>query len=209
MKTTVKFLDKLGTWKGIKNACRTTINKNESDIEPTTEWKRKILMSEHSPIRKMLFNWKWFDLPYWVSVHLVRHNQGCTPFVGTQRDDRNDYTTNQSHTTRTKAPQDTPVTHEELANVQALINISRKRLCFCASKETREAWQLALDEVVKPNEPEIYAQCVKECVYRNGLCPEFKSCGYNKSDAFEEELKQYLEYHKTQINPKTSIFKNK
>lgn len=33
---------------------------------------------------------------------------------------------------------------------------------------------------------------VKECVYRNGLCPEIFSCGYNKTEAFKEELKEYL-----------------
>jgi hypothetical protein len=199
----VKLLDIFGTWKSVKNACRTTINKCESDIEPTSEWKRRLLMSEHSPLRKININWIWTDLPYWVSVHLVRHNVGCTPFVGTQRDDRNDY----GEVSRNSAPQDTPVQHEEIANMQAIINISRKRLCNCASKETREAWQLFLDEVVKPTEPELYKTCVKECVYRNGLCPEFISCGYNKTNKFKKELRTYIKGFENQICDKTLIGK--
>lgn len=82
------------------------------------------------------------------------------------------------------------VNHECEGNAQAIINISRKRLCNCASPETREAWKLFLDEVVKPNEPELYSVCVKECIYR-GFCPEFKSCGYHKTEAYKKELQEY------------------
>ena len=202
----VEFIEKLGSWLGIKNACRNTINLDYSDKEPTTEWKRKLIMAEHSPLRKMIFSWKWVDLPYWVSVHFCRHSVGCTPFVSTQRDDRQSYTTGQTHTKRGDAPQSTPVSHEEFANAQAIINMSRKRLCNCASVETRNAWRAFLDEVVKQEEPELYAQCVRECVYRNGLCPEMKSCNFNKSDAFKQELKDYLEYHEDQICDNTNIF---
>lgn len=46
---------------------------------------------------------------------------------------------------------------------------------------------------------------VKECVYRNGLCPEMFSCGYNKSPKFEEELKEYTNFLSNQINNKTNI----
>ena len=54
-------------------------------------------------------------------------------------------------------------------------------------------------------EPEL-AQCmVKECVYRNGLCPEMFSCGYNKSPKFEKELKEYTSFLSDQINNKTNI----
>lgn len=41
-------------------------------------------------------------------------------------------------------------------------------------------------------EPEIACVMVKECVYRNGLCPEFKSCGYNRSDEFKIALADYV-----------------
>ena len=47
------------------------------------------------------------------------------------------------------------------------------------------------DEIVK-FEPEAASRMVRECVYRNGLCPEMFSCGYNKKAAFEDELKEYI-----------------
>ena len=72
-----------------------------------------------------------------------------------------------------------------------MINISRKRLCNCASQETRVAWQKVKDEVAKV-EPELASCMVKECVYR-GFCPEMFSCGYTikHRDLFEKELKEY------------------
>ena len=73
-------------------------------------------------------------------------------------------------------------------NFQALINISRKRLCNCASKETREAWQMVKDEIAKV-EPELASVMVKECIYR-GFCPEMFSCGYHKTEAFKKELEE-------------------
>lgn len=75
---------------------------------------------------------------------------------------------------------------------------------MCASPETREAWNTAIERV-RLEEPEIAACCVKECVYRNGLCPEYKSCGYNKTPAFEAELAEYIKGYEDQINPKTLI----
>ena len=84
--------------------------------------------------------------------------------------------------------------HEVEANAQALINISRKRLCSCASPETREAWQAVKDEVAK-TEPELASCMVRECIYR-GFCPEMFGCGYDKTEAFRKEVKKYrgLEY---------------
>lgn len=183
-------------WQDVKNATMNTINKNKGAY-PDSDWKRKLLMSEHSPIRKIKMAWRWLGIKYFVSVHLVRHWLGIEHFVGTQRTDR-------TGINRDELPQGNLVNHECEANAQALINVSRRRLCFCASKETREAWQQVKDYVAT-REPEL-AQCmVKECVYRNGLCPEVFSCGYNKSPKFEEELREYTNFLSEQINDKTNI----
>ena len=194
----VKFIAKLGTWRGVADAARTTINMDSGDGEPSSSWKRRILMSEHSPIRKIIFSWKWIDIPFWSSVHFVRHKIGAEHFVGTQRSDR----TGQN---RNNKPQSAPVVHEEFDNIQAIITISRKRLCGQASEETRQAWRMFLDEVIRQEEPELYIACVPECVYRNGLCPEYRTCGYNKTLEFEEQLKKYLEGFEKQVNDKTLI----
>ena len=70
----IKFLKVLGDWRGVADAARTTIRRDEGEGEPSSKWKKRILLAEHSPIRKLCFNWKWLDLPYWVSVHFVRRS---------------------------------------------------------------------------------------------------------------------------------------
>ena len=181
LKTEIKGIR--GTWKDIYRACLNTIGKT-TDREPTSEWKRRILISEHSPIRKLNVQAKWTNLYYWVSVHICRHKLGIEHFVSTQRTDR-------TKEDRNKKPQDSLVDHEIDLNPQAIINISRKRLCNCASPETREAWQEFLNEL-KVYEPELVSVCVPECVYR-GFCPEFYTCGYT-NNAFEKFRKELDEY---------------
>ena len=183
-------------WQDVKNATMNTIGKDKGAY-PSSDWKRRLLLSEHSPIRKLHIGWKWSDLKYWVSVHLVRHKYGIEHFVSTQRTDR-------TGISRDEMPQNSLVNHECEANAQALINISRKRLCHCASPETRQAWQKVKSEITLV-EPELASVMVKECVYRNGLCPEMFTCGYNKTKLFEEELKEYTNIVRGQINDKTNI----
>ena len=178
----VEFLGVKGTWREVANSCNTTIGKEAGVKEPSSQWKRRLLMSEHSPIRQISIKWKWNDLMYWVSVHLVRHWLGIVHWVSTQRSDR-------TGVSRNDLPQGSFVIHEAEANAQAIINISRKRLCTCASKETREAWQSFLEEL-KDSEPELYSVCVPECVYR-GFCPEFYSCGFHKTESFTIRLEEY------------------
>ena len=183
-------------WQDVKNATMNRIGKDKGAY-PSSDWKRRLLLSEHSPIRKLHIGWKWSDLKYWVSVHLVRHKYGIEHFVSTQRTDR-------TGISRDEMPQNSLVNHECEANAQALINISRKRLCHCASPETRQAWQQVKSEIALV-EPELASVMVKECVYRNGLCPEMFTCGYNKTKLFEEELKEYTNIVRGQINDKINI----
>lgn len=37
---------------------------------------------------------------------------------------------------------------------------------------------------------ELASVMVPECVYR-GFCPEFHSCGYDKTEAFKQALEEY------------------
>lgn len=127
-----------------------------------------MLLAEHSPIRKIIVCWKWVGLPSWVSVHFVRHKIGIEHWVQSQRTDR-------TGIERSNLPQGALVTHECEANAQAIINISRRRLCMQASPETRGAWRAFL-EALKEHEPELAKACVPDCVYRGG-CFEYESCG--------------------------------
>jgi hypothetical protein len=115
-------------------------------------------------------------------VHFVRHKFGIEHWVTTQRADR-------TGIDRDKSPQDTPVSHECEANAQALIFISRRRLCNQASAETRAAWLEVKDEVRKVD-PVLASVMVPECVYR-GFCPEFRSCGFADTEKYRQMLAEY------------------
>lgn len=178
----IAFLDIRGSWRDVADAARTTIGMEKGSREPSASWKKTMLLAEHSPIRQLHIRWKWVDIKYWVSVHFVRHKIGIEHFVRTQRTDR-------TGVNRDELQQSTLVAHECIANAQAIINISRKRLCQQASEETREAWKMVLDRL-KDKEPEMYQVMVPECIYR-GFCPELRSCGYHKTADYQERLRLY------------------
>lgn len=178
----IKWSEYEDVWSKVKRSARTTVSKEGEGLYPSDSWKKSILLAEHSPIRKIKFSWKWTNLKSWVSVHFVRHKYGIEHWVTTQRTDR-------TGVNRDEAPQSTLVEHEAEANAQALINISRKRLCKQASVETRIAWREVRDEVAK-KDPILAGVMVPECIYR-GFCPELYSCGYAETEAYKKELKEY------------------
>lgn len=183
----IKRLELVTTWKRVLNAARRTIGKNPLDKEPSDSWKAKMLLAEHSPIRLLEYDWTWTQIQQWITAHLVRHHEGCEKFVHTQRVDRNSVLQGLD---RDDLPQGLLNDMDMSANAQALINISRKRLCSCASKETREAWK-QVKEAIKEIDPIMASKMVPECLYR-GFCPEFMNpCGYSKTKKFEEDLINY------------------
>lgn len=153
-------------WERCKMLAMNTIGKRWSG-EVTDEWKHKILRSEHSPIRTLMFTIR-IKLPYWVSVHFCRHKFGVEHYVSSQRNDR------QSGYDRTKAPQDMPVVHIMDVNAQELIQMARMRLCGQASDETRRAMQVICRAVIEIN-PEFEPFLKPKCVLANG-CNEFRPC---------------------------------
>lgn len=178
----IKWFEYSDVWAKVKRAARTTISREGSGKYPDDSWKKTILLAEHSPIRKIKIAWKWFSLPSWVSVHFVRHKFGIEHWVTTQRSDR-------TGINRNELPQNAPVSHECEGDAQAVINISRRRLCNQASPETRAAWQEVVEEIRKPD-PVLASVCVPECIYR-GFCPEFYPCGYADTEAYKQRLAEY------------------
>ena len=155
-----------GDWQEVVDDCRSTVGKPPLGHEPSTEFRRKILIAEHSPIRSMSVKWKWPGIKSWVATHWVRHKWEC--FVRSQRSDR-------TGVDRDKLPQDAPVDFTGEANAQALIDTMRKRLCYQASPETR-AYAEDLKAKLRDVQPEMSDVLVPNCVYRCG-CPEMQSCG--------------------------------
>lgn len=180
----VKVTNETG-WKRALNAARRTMGKEPLDKEPSREFKLKSLYAEHSQIKLVEYLVQFKDLRQWVGVHLLRH-PFILPFIHSQRADRRD-----NPVPRDEMPQGSLNDQDFVINAQAMINISRKRLCNCASKETREAWQAVKDEVAKID-PEMAQVMVRQCVYR-GFCPEMKCCGFCRTEAYMKELEAYRE----------------
>ena len=177
-------------WKRALNAARRTIGKAPLDKEPSKSWEAKMLLAEHSPIRLLEYEWTWADIMQWVTTHLVRHHEGCEKFVHTQRGDRRAILDEYNVSSRNELPQGATNDMDMTANAQALINISRKRLCNCASKETREAWKQVQD-AIREVDPVMADKMVPECIYR-GFCPEFMNpCGYANTEKYQQDLKRY------------------
>lgn len=186
----VSRLEQITSWKRVLSAARRTIGKEPIDKEPSKSWKAKMLLAEHSPIRLLEFEWTWKNIKQWVTTHLVRHHEGCEKMVHSQRGDRRAILEEYNVSSRDELPQGALNDMDMIANAQALINISRKRLCSCASKETREAWQQVKSKIEEVD-PIMSSKMVPECIYR-GFCPEFlNSCGYSKTEDFQNKLKEY------------------
>lgn len=190
MKT--KILKIKGDWEEVVDSCRTTVGKEALGKEPSASFKKAILISEHSPIRCIRVRWIWKQIKSWVATHFSRHKWEC--FIQTQRTDR-------TGIDRDELPQGSEVSFTGEANVQSLIDSWRKRLCFMASKETREHAEDFKVEL-KPIEPEIADVLVPNCVYRcgcpelNGGCGLYKAmCKFNPDFASTDIQKRYDAYN--------------
>ena len=79
-------IKKVTSWTDVLNAARFTQRKEPKSGEPSVAWKKKIIKAEHSPLRCLMFNIDLYDIPRYVSDHLVRHVH-AQPFVSTGRSD--------------------------------------------------------------------------------------------------------------------------
>lgn len=157
-------------WKRALLLARETQGK-EGDLTPSFEWKRKLIDSEHSPLRTLMFTIEMKDIPYCNSVHFVRHKFGVEHYVKSQRSNKN----------REEEPQGALVNHIMDINAQALIFMSRKRLCSKADEKTRKIMIMIRRKIIELC-PEFNDFLIPECLYRGGICHEFKSCGFCKKN---------------------------
>jgi hypothetical protein len=161
-----------------------TINKKYDDGKELTEdLFRRYIFSEHSPIRGIELRITLYDIPCSNSVHFARHVHSI-PYVSTNRPDR---------TGKERSIDDT-CTHIMDINLQALIDMARKRLCIGKVDKVTYAYMLEIKKelIRKGGYYKVIGEClVPNCVYRGG-CPEFKSCGRLDS---EEMFNRYETYN--------------
>ncbi len=157
----------------LRKSCESTMIIGTSNISLD-----KAYQSMHSIIRTQLFWIEMTNIPTFVSVHIVRHNIGVNHFVMTNRDDRGSLDGKDIHRL-------TPVKHSMLINAEALINMSRKRLCNQSHKETRDIMNYIKSEVKKVD-LDLAKYMIPECEFRNNYCPELKPCGKIKEKNYEK-----------------------
>lgn len=167
-----------GDWEEVVNDCRATVKKPPLGKEPSSEWKKKILVSEHDPIRDIEIKFIWRNIKYWIAMHWKTHIWRSR--TNSQRNDR------QSEYDRNKAPQDSLVDFIGDPNVQHVIDTMRKRLCFQASPETRAYAEDLKVEVANCGEKEISDSFVPNCIYRCGCSELMQDPG--KRCSFYEHL---------------------
>ena len=169
-----------GDWEEVVNDCRATVKKPPLGKEPSADFKKRLLISEHSPLRDISVKFRWANIKYWVAMHWKTHMWFSV--VGSQRNDR------QERYDRNKAPQDALIDFYGDPNIQHTIDTWRKRLCRQASTETRhyaEDFKAALHDV----EPEWSDVLVPNCVYRCG-CPEPHCCGMEGHSYWDRLVKE-------------------
>lgn len=154
--------------------------KKHTDIEEAYECMRSTMLDErviksnlrdiyhweHSISRSQIFSVQLVDVFTFVSVHLTRHVT-TQPYVVGRRIDRGGTGDEGRYTL---------VNHRFIANAEALLNMARRRLCFQAAAETREA-MLQIKEAIRQVDSDLAHYMVPNCIYRGGICPEPKPCG--------------------------------
>lgn len=182
----------------------------------------------HSPIRTQLFWVELREIPLFVASQLVRSHVGVQFFQRSKRTDRGGedfrnvcYNLSQDFNdafcmgdeedlykcieTAKTLPQRfdrrAPTGMAFIINAEALINMAHKRLCGKASAETREVIR-AICDLVEEHDPDLYRHLVPQCVYRGGICPEAKCCGYIRSEQGRAQLETYKELLTNKNNSK-------
>ena len=161
-------------WVEVKRRALITIyGKGLSEvIEPTDEWKHRILEARHSPVRYLRYSFLFEDIPSNTSVHLCRHIH-AQPYVSSLRNDR------QKEMDGDAARRDTPVNMILDVNAEELMIIANKRLCAKASPMTRRAVSMMCNEALQ-NTPEFAGLLVPMCEYQGNVCHEMFPCGWKE-----------------------------
>lgn len=180
---------------------------------------RKAYASLHSPCRTQLFFIEMDDIPLFCASQFVRSKVGVEWWQRSKRTDRGgedfrqvcgeiineiagEYNEEAFDVERISRGLDklhelpnqfdryAPTSLAGLFNAEAIINMSHKRLCMKASKETREIWEKVLSEVANVD-PDLYQFCVMPCVHK-GFCSEPKSCGWCGGKTYGRQRNNYL-----------------
>lgn len=199
-------IEKITSERIMREACEMTfLGKSKMTL-------KKMAMCEHSPLRTQMYWIRLYDIPLFCSTQLLRHHVGSQPFQLTCRTDRKggnnhfqerinqamdmiadnklDLALTELAWLHDNADRYTKVNLGLCLNAQALINMSKDRLCHDASAETRAIFKALKDKLMEA-EPDLVPFLVPKCVYRGGICNSLSPCGYNKSEKGKQEIENY------------------
>lgn len=100
-------------WMLVKSLALVTVGKTPV-TQPDFDWKHKMLVQRHSPIRALQIVFLLEDIPYWLSTEFSRHVHAM-PFIRSQRNDRQDIYD------RNAARQDAPVNMYWVLNGESML----------------------------------------------------------------------------------------
>jgi len=188
-----------GMWKTARRMARQTVNKADLGKPVSDKFKRGLVVSEHSPLREIRFIIQLIEIPVWVGQQFSRHRIATnrSDFVLTENINPTDieHYVQTQRTDRTGNPRDSNalVDYTFTANAQGLIDMSKKRLCQCASTETKSIWRRVVSKLAEI-EPLLSFALVPSCIYR-GFCPETMSnCDWINSEVGIEALEEYRDF---------------
>ena len=173
-----------GEWSEALDACRATVSKKFLNKEPSKEFKKALVVCEHSPLRTIWVKWRWQGLPSYIATHFARHHIGCEKYIGTQREDR-------TGVDRSSRSQMDLVPMRMEGNIQAVLNISERRLCTCADKLAIKYWQSLLEEIKKFDEV-VYWANVPQCVRCGGCIEGFSKCNFYQKLMQDSTLEEQM-----------------
>lgn len=140
---------------------------------------RRWYKSGHSPIRTQWFAIFVTDMRYSVAMQMRTHEKNGAVFI--VEPGRPDTGSDRARETIAGNAdyRDAKRNVFVLCNSQHLMDWSHKRLCNKAEDHTRLFMEALRVEIGKVD-ADLAGEMVPLCVYRNGLCDEFKPCGLYK-----------------------------
>ncbi len=138
--------------------------------KPSLETWHKMILSQHSSHRAVVYRIYCEDVPYYTHVHFVRHGQGVQFHVKSQRGDGD----------RANIPQGALIDMFFDVNVQGLLNLALARLCYKADDPTRALMKKIKYALIF--EGDRYDQVLgkllmRPCQWYPGYCSEPSTCG--------------------------------
>lgn len=144
---------------------------------------KRLYLSEHSPMYTQIFKLELRSIPSYVSTHIRTHKSHfISEVVTTNRKDRGG---------SPDAGRMTTVDMIILCNAKTPVDMCKKRLCSNADSICREVFTRVKSEVASVD-PDLARFLVPQCIYRGGICPEWRCCGYIHTEKFRERLINYL-----------------